>query len=244
MTSMVDRVLDVEPDLAGSWDAGLGLLGLLGTGGSAGLVAGVADPGLPVPLGLATGLLADVDPYGLDGEARVDLVRAWERVAAVVAAGQQRALAAVAEATEGLGRPGEEARHEVGAALRLCPGTAAGRLEVARELVGRLPAVQAALQVGVMGYLQAAAVAAGVRDLPDELAVAVAGRVRTAPEQTVAETKRAVARAVATVDPAAAADRPSGRPRTARSSSCRSRTGWSRPGSRCRPRCRETCGRP
>src|SRR3954453_21008463 len=90
MTSMVDRVLDVEPDLAGSWDAGLGLLGLLGTGGSAGLVAGVADPGLPVPLGLATGLLADVDPYGLDGEARVDLVRAWERVAAVVAAGEQR----------------------------------------------------------------------------------------------------------------------------------------------------------
>ena len=104
---MVDRVLDVEPELAGSWDAGLGLLGLLGTGGSAGLVAGVAGPGLPVPLGLATGLLADVDPYGLDGEARVDLVRAWERVAAVVAAGQQRALAAVAEATEGLGRPGE-----------------------------------------------------------------------------------------------------------------------------------------
>src|SRR3954452_4353239 len=208
MTAMVDRVLDVEPELAGSWDAGLGLLGLLGTGGSAGLVAGGADPGVPVPLGLATGLLADVDPYGLDGEARVDLVRAWERVAAVVAAGQQRALAAVAEATEGLGRPGEEARHEVGAALRLCPGTAAGRLEVARELVGRLPAVQAALQVGVIGYLQAAAVAAGVRDLPDELAVAVAGRVlRTAPEQTVAETKRAVARAVATVDPAAAADR-------------------------------------
>jgi hypothetical protein len=31
--------------------------------------------------------------------------------------------------------------------------------------------------------------------------------LRTAPDQTVAETKRAVARAVATVDPAAAADR-------------------------------------
>src|SRR4051812_9236305 len=208
MTSMVDRVLDLEPDLAGWWDAGLGLLGLLGTGGSAGLVAGVADPELPVPLGLATGLLADVDPYGLDGDARIDLVRGLERCRAMLDAVQQRAISAVAEATEGLGRPGEEARHEVGAALRLCPGTAAGRLEVARELVGRLPAVQAALAVGVIGYLQAAAVAAGVRDLPDELAVAVAGRVlRTAPEQTVAETKRAVARAVATVDPAAAADR-------------------------------------
>ncbi len=203
---MVDPVL--EPDLAASLDAELGLLGLLGAGGSAGLVAGVADPGLPVPLGLATGLLSEVDPYALDGDARVDLVRAWERVAAVVAAGQQRALAAVAEATEGLGRPAEEARHEVGAALRLCPGTAAGRLEVARELVGRLPAVQAALAGGAIGYLQAAAIAAGVRDLPDALAVAVAGRVlRTAPDQTVSETKRSVARAVATVDPASAADR-------------------------------------
>ncbi len=168
MTSMVDPVLDLEPDLAASWDAELGLLGLLGTGGSAGLVAGVADPGLPVPLGLATGLLADVDPYALDGDARVDLIRAWERCRGDGrGAVQQRALAAVAEATEGLGRPGEEARHEVGAALRLCPGTAAGRLEVARELVHRLPAVQAALQAGAIGYLQAAAIAAGVRDLPD-----------------------------------------------------------------------------
>jgi hypothetical protein len=208
MTSMLDPVLDLEPGLAVSWDAELGLLGLLGSGGSAGLVAGVADPGLPVPLGLATGLLVEVDPYGLDGDARVDLIRALERCRAMLDAVQQRALAAVAGATEGLGRPGEEARHEVGAALRLCPGTAAGRLEVARELVGRLPAVQAALAVGVIGYLQAAAVAAGVRDLPDRLAVAVTDRVlRTAPAQTVAETKRAVARAVATVDPAAAADR-------------------------------------
>ena len=208
MTSMLDPVLDLEPDLDVSWDAELGLLGLLGTGGSAGLVAGVADPGLPVPLGLATGLLSDVDPYAFDGDARVDLIRGLERCRAMLDAVQQRAIAAVAEATEGLGRPGEEARHEVGAALRLCPGTAAGRLEVARELVGRLPAVQAALQAGLIGYLQAAAIAAGVRDLPDELAVPVADRVlRTAPDQTVAETKRAVARAVATVDPAAAADR-------------------------------------
>src|SRR4051812_50181471 len=136
MTSMVDRVLDVEPELAGSWDAGVGLLGLLGTGGSAGLVAGVADPGLPVPLGLATGLLADVDPYGLDGDARVDLVRAWERVAAVVAAGQQRALAAVAEATEGLGRPGGGARDEGGGAVRVGPGAGGRRVGGGRGVGG------------------------------------------------------------------------------------------------------------
>jgi Domain of unknown function (DUF222) len=220
MTSTIDldpgigaaRDHGLEPGLdhalAASLDAELGLLGLLGTEGAAGLVAGVADPGMPVPVGFAVGLLSDVDPYALGGDARVDLIRAWERVAAMVAASQQRALAAVAEATEGLGRPAEEARHEVGAALRLCPGTAAGRLEVARELVHRLPAVLAVLQAGVIGYLQAAAIAAGVRGLPDDLAVAVADRVlRTAPDQTVAETKRAVARAAATVDPVSAADR-------------------------------------
>jgi hypothetical protein len=208
MTSMADRVLGLEPDLAVSVDAELGLLGLLGDGGSAGLVAGVADPGLPVPLGLATGLLAAVDPCVLEGGARVDLVRGLERCRAMLDAVQQRAISAVAEATEGLGRPGEEARHEVGAALRLSPGTAGDRLEVALALVRRLPAVQAALAAGVIGYLQAAAVAAGVRDLPDRLAVSVADRVLlTAPDQTVAETKRAVARAVATVDPVSAADR-------------------------------------
>jgi hypothetical protein len=62
MISMAGPVLDLEPDLAGSVDAEAGLLGLLGDGGSAGLVAGVADRELPVPLGSAVGLLAGVDP--------------------------------------------------------------------------------------------------------------------------------------------------------------------------------------
>jgi hypothetical protein len=208
MTWMADRVLDLEPELAASVDAEAGLLGLLGDGGSAGLVAGVADQGLPVPLGLAAGLLAGVDPYALDGEARVDLIRGLERCRGMLDAVQQRAIASVAAATEGLGRPGEEARHEVGAALRLSPSTAGDRLEVALELVRRLPAVQAALAAGAVGYLQAAAIAAGVRGLPEDLAVAVAGRVLvTAADQTVAETRRAVARAVQTVDPVTAADR-------------------------------------
>ena len=65
MTSMVDPVLDLEPDFAASLDAELGLLGLLGDGGSASLVAGVADPDQPVPLGFAVGLLSAVDPYAL-----------------------------------------------------------------------------------------------------------------------------------------------------------------------------------
>src|SRR5215213_3736456 len=48
----------------------------------------------------STGLLADIDPLTLDGDSRVDLIRAWARLAAWVDAQQQVALAAVIAATE------------------------------------------------------------------------------------------------------------------------------------------------
>ena len=72
----------------------------------------------------AVAWLARVDPHTLDGDARVDLIRAWERCRAMLDGAQQRALCAVADATEGRGLAEEEARHEVGAALRLSPSTA------------------------------------------------------------------------------------------------------------------------
>ena len=68
--------------------------------------------------------LAAVDPGELDGAGRVDLIRAWERARTMIEGLQQSALAAVVEATEGLGLDADAARHEVGAALRLSPGTA------------------------------------------------------------------------------------------------------------------------
>jgi hypothetical protein len=208
MTSTIDLGPGREPGLDLGLDAELGLLGLLGSGGSAALVAGVADRELPVPLGFATGLLCDVDPYTLDGDARVDLIRAWERLGAMVAGAQQRALAAVVEATEGCGLAGEDARHEVGAALRLAPGTASERTRVAAVLVGRLPGTLGALEAGAISYGQAAAVAAGVADLPDELAAAVEARVLgRAGHQTVAETRRGVRDAREAVDPGSAAAR-------------------------------------
>ena len=71
--------------------------------------------------------LAGLDPQALDGETRVDLIRAWQRVAAWVDAQQQVALAAVIEATEDCGLTGDDARHEVGVALRLSPGSATRR---------------------------------------------------------------------------------------------------------------------
>ena len=50
-----------------------------------------------------------------------DLVRAYDRCEAALAAGKTRAIAAVADSYQDLGMPASEARHEIGAALRLSP---------------------------------------------------------------------------------------------------------------------------
>jgi hypothetical protein len=73
--------------------------------------------------------LAAVDPSTLDGGGRVDLIRALERVRAMVDGVQQRALEAVVDATEAQGLDGEWARHEVGARCgcpRRPPGSGPG----------------------------------------------------------------------------------------------------------------------
>ena len=160
----------------------------------------------------AVGWLGRVDPQALDDAGRVDLIRAWERVAAMVAGRQQAALVAVAEATEavtgGRWQAEEEARHEVAAALRLSPGTAGERTWVATSLARRLSASLVALRAGDITYLQAAHLASAVRELPDELATRVETRALTkAGDQTLAEFKRTVRRAVLAADPAAAAER-------------------------------------
>ena len=195
MTSMVSVQLDgrVAGALAADrWDQ---------------VVALVADGELAPDLSMV-GLLASVDPHALDGDGRVDLIRAWDRVEAMVAGRKLAAVAAVIDATEGAGRPAEEARFEIGAALRLSPTTAGDRTMVALELRDRLPGTLSALAAGDISYLQAAHLAGAVRDLPDQEATAVQARVLgRAPEQTLAEFKRAVRRAVLAADPASAADR-------------------------------------
>ncbi|HET9944352.1 MAG TPA: DUF222 domain-containing protein, partial [Actinomycetes bacterium] len=148
--------------------------------------------------------MADGDTE-LDGEALIDLLRVWERLEAMVSGRKQLALAAVVDATTDLGLQAEEARHEVGAALRLAPVTASDRTRVAVELRDRLPATLTLLCRGEIGWRQAANVADGVRDLPDDVALAVEARVLDRmPHQTAAETRRSVADAVVRIDPAAA----------------------------------------
>src|SRR4051812_15951601 len=81
--------------------------GAVGGGGGGGFVAGLADGEVSGPVGSVVALLDGVDPYRMEDGSRVDLIRAWERVAAVVAGAQVRALAAVVEATEARGLDGE-----------------------------------------------------------------------------------------------------------------------------------------
>ncbi len=138
----------------------------------------------------------------------------------------------MAEATEAAGRPAEEARFEIRAALRLSPSTAGDRTMVALELRDRLGGALSALRAGDITYLQAAHLAGAVRGLPDPEAAAVQDRVLgRAPDQSLGEFKRTVQRAVLTADPAS--PRPSGttrRSRPAPSRRCRNRMGCSRSG--------------
>jgi hypothetical protein len=151
------------------------------------------------------GELEVVDVDGLDGSALVDLMVACERLKARLDALQQVALAGVIDATESTGVDGDMARHEVGAALRLSPGTAYERTRVAADLTTRLPATLAALRAGRISYLQARAIVDAVRPLTDAQAQAVQLRVLTrCGTRTLAETRRALSRAVIAVDPAGA----------------------------------------
>ena len=170
----------------------------------------VRDLGVAAMLGLLV-------PESLDPIDLVDYLRAVERVEAALAARKVRGIAAVADAYEAAGMTAMEARHEVGAALRLSPVTAGDRTAVAVDLRNRFPRTLALLSRGDISWLQAAHLARGTDDLPDDTARlvedAVIGRL---PRLTAAETKRAVADAVVTVDPQAATERAARRHRDRR----------------------------
>ena len=91
--------------------------------------------------------LLGVEPHRLNASAQVDLLVAWERMAAFVAGVAQPGLLAVVctESMDGRDCPLEpegSGRAEVGAALRLAPHVAEQRVLVAEQLCGRLGCVQ------------------------------------------------------------------------------------------------------
>lgn len=160
--------------------------------------------------GPATAALAALHhPATCPPDVQVDLLVAWDRLAAWVTAQQAAVLASLPDMTDH-GTHGNEdwSRETVSTALHVSAGVADDLLSVARALAGRLPSTLAALREGKIRYRQAAALSEAVEPLEDTAAALVESRVLDrATGQTTAETRRAIRRAVLAVDPRSAQER-------------------------------------
>jgi hypothetical protein len=157
-------------------------------------------PGL---LGIAE--LGSTDFAALTATERVDALIVLEQQRAWLDGLQQQLLADVA-----MGDTSKEkwAREEVAAALGLAPVTAGSRLKNAEQLCRRLPATLDALLAGRITAMQATAITEASYVLTDEVLPAFEDRVlKRAPEQTLAQLKQSVRRAVLRFDPASAEQR-------------------------------------
>jgi hypothetical protein len=165
--------------------------------------------------------LDGIDVVGLDAGLQVDLMVAWERVLAWMAARQLPVVAVVGdvafadavEVMKGSGfsteMPFRASHAEIGAALRLTERGGERRLSMAQMIVVELPAVQAALLSGDRSYRHAIAIAETAEELDDPAHRRwVAARVLPkARHQTVSELRRCLRRAQLAVDPKTAKQR-------------------------------------
>ncbi len=161
---------------------------------------GSVEPGL-----VELARLGSADLAALGDVERVDALLAIERQASWLEALRHRLLGLISSGDMSLERWCVE---EVGAALRLPGGTARTRLKNAEQLCERLPAVLDALTDGQIAPAQATAIAEASFQLPDAALPAYVERVLArAPEQSLAQTKQAVRRAVIALDPGTAEQR-------------------------------------
>jgi hypothetical protein len=162
-------------------------------------------------------------PADVDDAELIELIQAWQRLAAWAAAGQLAAIGELAHRRPrsllaGPGGPvdagdpavpqvSEFAVDEVATALRLSRPAAGARLHLAVELT-RLPATTAALADGLIDLPKARAVVDAVTVLDPPHAAAVERQVLPrAGTQTVGQLRAALAHAVLAADPAAAETR-------------------------------------
>ena len=156
------------------------------------------------------GPLAVIDPARIDAAARIVLLVALERQMCWLHAAQQRVLAALdgEPLTWSGGASADFTQEQVGAALRLSPGTAADRLAIARVLTEKLPTTSERLARGEITYLQAKSLAEAVAPFADEIAAAIEQRaLRRAGDQTLSQFKASVRRALLAADPRTAEQR-------------------------------------
>jgi hypothetical protein len=204
---MFDSDLDIRERLAEA----PGVLDAFAVPGDVAVCYAGAQPGAD-----AMAALAVIDPGALAVSDRIDLLIALDRQAVWVAALQQQALAgltpqavASAPAESELERDPDWIADQVACALRLSSRTAADKLRVAEALNAMLPGTRKLLREGRITALQASAMADAVivGSLDAEGAAEVERRILDrAPEQTLAELKRAVRRAVLAAAPATAAE--------------------------------------
>ncbi|MEO6714786.1 MAG: DUF222 domain-containing protein [Mycobacteriales bacterium] len=121
-------------------------------------------------------VLAEIDDFEaseLDEGERVTVLALWERCAAWLAARQQRAIVDVTGPAPVSPSADDWGRLDVAAAVRLSPLSAARRVEVARQLVGRLRATGKALETGTITFWYAVSLVEGVAQLDDAAAAEV-----------------------------------------------------------------------
>ncbi|HEY3089901.1 MAG TPA: DUF222 domain-containing protein, partial [Jatrophihabitantaceae bacterium] len=169
-----------------------------------------AELATSLPRGDDTAALLLLDPDALSDAGRVDLLVAFERHIALLQAAQQQVLASLdGRALDWSGtKLVDYTREQVGAALRLSPGTAERRLAVARTLVDRLPATLELLRTGRVTYLHAMKLAEAISPFDTEITAKIEQRVLAqAPEQTLSQFGASLRRAVIVVDPRRAEQR-------------------------------------
>ncbi len=158
------------------------------------------------------------DPAGLSDAALIDTIIGFDRTASWALARQARLLAEFAQRRPGdhplaarcdtPSRASEFAPDEIGVALRLSRTTAANRLVMAETLIADLPGTLAAWQAGTIDSLKARAITETSYLLPREQRGALEARVLPrAGQQTIAQLRAALARAVLVLDPEGAAER-------------------------------------
>jgi hypothetical protein len=182
--------------------------------GSGFAAGGVLDQLAPGPL-LARALAEATEPgyHELSDSEQIGVLCAWQRQAAWAQAGLAAAAHAVvarrqAQSTRpGWSRLADHITDEFAVALRLTT-LSAGQLLGAAAGLDRLPQVAAALSAGHLDWARATLITSQLAVLTDEQATAVAAAIlQRAAEQTTAQLRAALARAVLAADPAAACRR-------------------------------------
>jgi hypothetical protein len=146
----------------------------------------------------------------------VEGIVGFDRTASWAAARQARLLSELARRRPADAVPNEDRASagsrfvpdEVAVALKLARGVAAGRVGTACRMLAVLPEVHALWESGRIDTAKARAIDEATAVLSDERAMKAAARVLPrAPEQSLAQLRAALARAILAVDPDGAAER-------------------------------------